>query len=95
MDPEQKRLLEETHALVRENHRMLRSVRRHQIITDFGKFILWLIVLGIAAYYYFFSVKPVIDRYQATGIFDLPAGLMGLPTSAEIQKLIDSYKAGR
>jgi len=95
MDPETKKLLEETHALAKDSHRMLRSVRRHQVVTDFGKFALWLILIAIAGYYYLFSVQPAIERYKTTGVFDLPAAFFGLPTSAEIQKLIDSYKAGQ
>jgi hypothetical protein len=94
MTPEEKRLLEETHALARDNHHLLRSVRRHQIITDFGKFALWLIFIAIAGYYYLFSLKPAFDTFQETGSIELPASLFGIP-SAELQKLIDSYKAGQ
>ena len=95
MTPEERRLLQETHALARDNHRMLRSVRRHQLITDFGKFFLWVILIGIGAYYYVFSFLPILDKYRATGVIDIPATILGLPTSTEVQKLIDSYKSGQ
>ena len=95
MNPEEKHLLEEIHALARDNHRMLRSVRRHQLLVDFGKFTFFLLLLGLAAYYYFFSIQPAVDRFKATGVVDIPAMLFGFPTSAELEKLIESYKAGQ
>jgi hypothetical protein len=95
MTPEERHLLEETHALAKDNHHMLRSVRRHQLVMDFGKFAVWLVLIALAGYYYVFSLQPAIDKFQATGTFDIPASLLGLPTSAELQKLIDSYKAGQ
>ena len=93
MTPEEKRLLEETHALARDSHRMLRSVRRHQLVMDFGKFAVWLILLAFAGYYYWFSVQPALENFRATGALDIPASFFDVPSSAEVQKLLDSYKA--
>ena len=93
MDPELKRQLEEIHALTRDNHRMLRSVRRHQLLVDFGKATIFLILLFLGAYYYFFSIQPAIERFKVSGVIDIPAALFGLPSSEEVRKFIDEYKA--
>ncbi len=94
MDPEIKKQLEEIHALVKDNHHLLREVRRHQIIEMFGKYIFWLIfitgsVFGVVNY-----LQPLAAKFSSsTGM--TPSGLFGLPTSADIQKLINSYKLGQ
>lgn len=91
MDPEVKRQLEEIHALAKDNHHLLRAVRRHQLLIDFGKIFLLLIVAGVVVYGYYVYLKPLAGRYSAgsattsTAFFNL--------SSADIQKLIDSYKA--
>ena len=93
MDPESKRLLEETHALVKDNHRLLRAVRRHQLITDFGKFFIWLIIILASVYSFQVYLRPLIATFSmvpgATA-----SGPFGFPTSADIEKLINSFKAG-
>ena len=95
MDPEIKRLLEENHALIKDNHRMLRAVRRHQILATFGKFIVWGIVLLSAAYSYQFYLKPLADTYSAANNPSSPASGFWSTASAEIQKLLHSGKAGQ
>ena len=76
MDPEMKRELEEIHALAKDNHRLLRDMRRHQMWSTYGRVVIWLIVLASTLYVYQAYLAP-----------------FGLPTSADIQKLINSYKA--
>lgn len=94
MDPELKRQLEEIHALARDNHHLLREVRRHQLIEMFGKYVFWLIVIGSSVYGVVNYLQPLATKFSAsTGM--TPSGLFGLPTSADIQKLINSYKAGQ
>ncbi len=91
MDPELKRVLDETHALAKENHRMLRAIRRDQWLGLVGRIIVWIIVLALPLYLYQQYLEPFVTKLvpgaATTSIF-------GLPTSAEVQKLINSYKAG-
>lgn len=94
MDPEIKRQLEEIHALVKDNHRMLRSVRRHQLFGIVTSIVFWLVILIAPFYLYQQYVKPAIDKFSASP-GAATSGLFNLPSSADIQKLIDSYKAGQ
>lgn len=93
MDPELKKLLEENHALARDNHHLLRAIRRHQLIGAYWKVFFWLFLLGGAYFGYQEYLKPLADTFAANRTPG--SGPFGLPTSAEIQKLIDSYKAGQ
>lgn len=92
MDPEVKRQFDELHALVKDTHRLLRAVRRHQLLETFGKFVLWIILLGIGGYFYAQYASPFVSQFiqNPSGV---STGLFGLPSSADLQKLIDSYKA--
>lgn len=94
MDPELKRQLEEIHALTKDNHRLLRALRRHQLIGTFGKIAFWIIILGSSAYWYQTYLQPLVSKFSI-----MPgaatSGLFGLPSSADIQKLINSYKVGQ
>ena len=94
MDLELKRLLEETRALARENHRMLRAIRRDQWFGFVGKIIVWIIVLLLPLYLYQQYLQPIVSKFSATPGATAPSGLFGLPTTAELQKLINSFKAG-
>ena len=94
MDPEIKRQLEEIHALVKDDHHVLRSVRRHQLFETFGKYVLWIIILGSSAYWFQSYVQPLVAKFSATTGMQ-PSGLFGLPTSADLQKLINSFTAGQ
>jgi hypothetical protein len=93
MDPEIKHQLEELHALVRDNHHLLRAIRRHQLIMDFGKFFLWLALVIAAFFFYQVYVRPQVDAFQVNGV--TTHGPFGLPTFADLEKLINSYKAGQ
>lgn len=95
MDPELKRLLEETRALAKDNHRMLRAIRRDQWFSFFARIIIWVIVLALPLYIYQQYVEPLIATFTVipgAGTSTMP---FNLPSSAELQKLIDSYKVGQ
>lgn len=95
MDPELKREMEEIHALAKDNHRMLRALRRHQLIGTFGKIAFWLIILGSSAYWYQVYLQPLVAKFSTLGGPSAAFDLFGLPTSADVQKLINSFKAGQ
>ena len=92
MDPELKRELEEIHALVKDNHRMLKATRRDQWFGVIIRIIIWAIVLLLPLYIYQQYLQPLVAQFSVTqgGV----PNSFGIPSSAEIQKLIDSYKAG-
>jgi len=92
MDPEVKRQFEELHALVKDNHRLLRAMRRHQIIEMFGKLVLWIIIFAASGYFYLQYLGPIVSNFIADPAM-ASHGLFGLPSSADLQKLIESYRA--
>ena len=94
MDPEIKRQLEEVHALAKDNHRLLRAMRRHQLFGTIVSVVFWLVILIAPFYLYQQYLQPFVAKFSATTGAP-PSGLFGLPTSADIQKLINSFKAGQ
>jgi hypothetical protein len=60
MSPEDKELLRETAELVKENHKILKSMRRSARFASFLRLVYWLIILGSAFSAYYF-IKPFID----------------------------------
>ena len=94
MDPELRDELDEIHALVKDNHQMLRAIRRGQWIGAFLKVIFWALVIVTPLFLYQQYVQPMVARFSTvTGV---PiTGLFGLPTFAEMQKLINSPKTGQ
>ena len=95
MDPELKRLLEETHALAKDNHRILRAIRRDHWIGLAGKVLFWIIVLALPLYFYQQYLQPLVNTFPASTGTSTSHGFFGLPTTTELQKLIDSFKAGK
>jgi hypothetical protein len=94
MDPEMKKLLEETHALARDNHQMLRAIRRDQWLGFIGRIIIWVIVLALPLYLYQQYLQPFVDKFSSAAGTST-SGPFGFPTSAELQKLINSFKVGQ
>lgn len=92
MDPELKQQLEEIHALAKDNHQMLRAIRRHQWYGVIGTILFWAVLIITPFYLYQQYLQPFIAKFSATT--GAPTtGLFGLPTSADLQKLINSFKA--
>lgn len=93
MDPEMKRSIDEIHALAKDNHDMLRAIRRHQWWNFITTVIFWLVVLIAPFYLYQQYVQPLVAKFQEPGT--VTSGGFKLPTSADVQKLINSFKAGQ
>ncbi len=93
MDPETKHLLEEIHALAKDNHRMLRAIRRNQWFGFITKVIIWIIVLALPLYLYQQFLAPVIQKFSETSGMSTTttSGFLGIPTFVEVGKLINSY----
>ena len=66
MEPESKKLLEQTYKLAEENNTMLKKIRHAQKIASFVRSVYWVIVigLGIGAFYF---VQPYFE--SLTGFF--------------------------
>jgi len=94
MDPEIKRQLEEIHALAKDNHQMLRAIRRHQWYGVIGSIIFWAVLIFAPLYLYQQYIQPFVAKFSAT-TGTTTSGPLGLPTSADLQKLINSFKAGQ
>ena len=94
MEPEIQKQLGEVHALARDNHRLLRAVRRHQLLSAFSGIIFWLFVLGSTGYLYQFYLKPLADKYSAAKNPSSSSGFLQT-SSTEIQKLLHSGTAGQ
>ena len=94
MDPELQKTLDEIHALAKDNHRMLRAIRRDQVLSFFGKIVIWVIVLALPLFLYQQYLEPIVSKFSVSpGTLD--PGLFGLPSSADFQKMINSYQAGQ
>ncbi len=78
MDPDLKQQLEEMHALVKDNHRMLRAIRRAAWLSTFGQIVWWVVILGISGYLYQHYLSPYVNL---------------LPSSAQLEKLVNSTPA--
>jgi hypothetical protein len=60
MTPEEKQLLKETAELTKENNKILRVIRRNARIGTFFTIFYWLLILGSAFGFYYYS-KPYVD----------------------------------
>lgn len=56
--------LDEMYRLTRENHEILRSMRRQQTFATILRVLYWLVVLGALGSTYYF-IKPVIDTFSS------------------------------
>lgn len=79
MDPETRHELDQIHALVKDTHSLLRTVRRHQLLETFGKWVFYLILLLGGGYFFLQYFQPVITQFMD-------------PTS-QFQKLLHSYQS--
>ncbi len=61
MSPEERKLLDETVELSRENNQMLRRMQSRLRLANFFSWLKWLIIIGttIGAYYY---LQPYLDQ---------------------------------
>ncbi len=61
MTPEEKRLLEETHALSEENNRILKKIRRASLVSTIVRLSYWVIIIGLSFGAYYF-IQPYIEQ---------------------------------
>ena len=83
MDPESKKLLEDTYVLVKENNKMLHSLLRSIRISRLMSIIYWVFIIGsaVGAYY---LIQPYVD--QLIGVYG------GAKSNLEsVDSLLDSF----
>jgi len=61
MDPESKKLLEDTFVLAQENNKMLHSVMRSMRISRIISIVYWVLIIGSALGAYYF-IQPYINQ---------------------------------
>ncbi|HED05404.1 MAG TPA: hypothetical protein ENI61_01815 [Ignavibacteria bacterium] len=72
MEPDEKKLLEETLELVKENNKIIKKLYTSMRVSRFFRVIYWTVIIGsmLGAYYYF---QPLIDSLKESfgGIMSL------------------------
>ena len=63
MDPESKKLLEDTFALAKENNSMLQSLRRSQQWATIMSFVYWIFIIGTAIGAFYF-IQPYLNQIK-------------------------------
>ncbi len=91
MDPELKRLLEENLTLTKENHKILRTMRRSARFGLAFKIILWAVLLLAPLYFYQEYLAPIIGQFQPGGQKG-STNSFGFPSYADFQKLLEEYR---
>lgn len=94
MDPETKRLLEETRAFAKDNHDMLRAIRRHQWYSFIWTIVVWVVVIALPLYLYQQYVGPVVAKLSEASE-TTTSNFANFLASPEVQKLINSFRAGQ
>lgn len=93
MDPDLKDLKRElaaVHALARDNHRMLRTVRRHQLLEMFWKLIIWVIIIVASFYSYQTYLQPIVEKYLGTTA--TISHFLNSINPTQLQNLINSHQ---
>lgn len=85
MDDELKKLLQENLDLARENNAMLRVMRRNAWISFFSKLFVWALLIIAPLYLLDRYLGPIVEQ-AGSG-----QGAFGLPSSADVQKLLEYY----
>ena len=73
MDPESKKLLQDTFALAQENNNILHSMRRSMRLQRIMSFVYWLFIIGsaVGAYY---LIQPYIE--QLMKVYNDPSSVL-------------------
>lgn len=84
-------ILEETKEIAEENNQILRELRRNWRVSFWIKVVLWALVLILP----FLLIGPVLNAIvPAVSGEQNGVGVFGVPDTAELQQLIDTYRQG-
>lgn len=81
MDPEQRQLLKETLALARENHRLLRAMRRNQLFWLILKIVIWAILIIAPLYLLQPYISTMPTAQEAARSLETYRELLGAPNT--------------
>ncbi len=71
MEPEDKKLLEETYSLAEENNKMLHSIKRSMIWARIMSILYWVLIIGVSVGAFYF-IQPFLD--QAMSVYNNAKG---------------------
>jgi hypothetical protein len=91
MDPELRQELATIHALAKDNHDMLRAIRRAQWYSFWIKVIFWTVAIVIPFLVYQHYLEPLVSNFAPSGTTETTKSSFGLPSTADIEKLINLY----
>lgn len=82
-ESELEKLLKENLQLSKENHMMLKKIRRQQKLASFSKVVYWLVILFIMVGGYIFVVQPLVEKLDKayTQINNTAQGIQGVGTT--------------
>ena len=92
MDIELKTQLDEIHALVKDNHRMLRAIRRDQWFGFVGKIVFWAVMIWAPFYLYQTYIAPMVTQMSSAQAGATQTLSSLLAPFADLQKMIQSPK---
>lgn len=99
MDPDIRRELDEIHSLAKDNHKMLRKIRRSQWTSTISTIIIWVAVLALPLYLYQAYFAPVISKISTlSGMSTTTTStLLGIPSEAsgELQNLVHFFTGNK
>lgn len=98
ISPELKKELDQIQVLEKDNNRMLRAIRRGQWLSTLWTILIWAIAISLPLYLYQQYLQPIVSKFYMP-----PAGSttaahstsFSIPSSAELQKLLNSFTAGK
>jgi len=90
MDPELKRLLEENLKITKNNNDILRSIRHHQWLGLLTSTVFWIVIIAAPIYAFQHYIQPFLSHSHGNAT-STPAFFV-VPTSADLQKLLNSFK---
>jgi hypothetical protein len=86
-------LLEQTYAIVKENNRLLKGMRRSARIGIFFKILFWAAILGVPVWIYFTIAQPIIQQSldALNQVQTVTGQVQNLPqvSTDQLQRLLD------
>ena len=86
-------LLKENLEVAKHNHKILKRMERNALIGFIAKIVIWLIILGVPIFFLSSYLKPLLSVASGNASSTMTGGVFGLPSSEQLQKIIDTYKA--
>lgn len=89
-----RKMMQEQLAITKDNNNVLRAIRHHQWLGTVVTAAFWILLLIAPFYLYQHYIQPFTSKFVPAGSAT-STNPFGIPSSADIQKLINSFKAGK